>query len=166
MRLTAISLLMAAFALPVLAPGQTKISGTVKCLKPDQAQKIDIGDRPNHSFAIRQGKCTWIKPMTIADIQTKEDLGTNAEETSSAGARVRGYVVGTMSNGDKFTARTFAHDVYKGGNLQSTQGTWSFSSGTGKLKGIKGGGAFTGQPDSDGGIVIDVVGQYTLPKKP
>jgi len=166
MRLTAIPLLTAVLALPVLASGQTKISGTVKCLRPDQAQKIDIGDRSNHSFAISQGKCTWIKPMTIADIQTKEDVGTNSEETTSAGARVRGYVVGTMSNGDKFTARTFAHDVYKSGNLQSTQGTWSFSSGNGKLKGIKGGGAFTGQPDSDGSIVIEVVGQYTLPKQP
>jgi hypothetical protein len=165
MRFKQILLLATALVLPALASSQTKISGTVKCLRPDQAQKIDVGDRPNHSFAISQGKCTWIKPMTIADIQTKEDIGTNSEETTSAGARVRGYVVGTMSNGDKFTARTFAHDVYKGGNLQSTQGTWSFSSGTGKLKGIKGGGAFTGQPDSDG-IVIEVVGQYTLPKQP
>lgn len=166
MRSRTISFLMAALAFPALASGQTKISGIVKCLRPERSQKIDIGDRLNHSFAISQGKCTWVKPMTIADIQTKEDIGTNSEETSSAGARVRGYVVGTMSNGDKFTARTFAHDVYKGGNLQSTQGTWSFSSGTGKLKGIKGGGAFTGQPDSEGNVVIDVVGQYTLPKGP
>jgi len=166
MRLRATALLVPALALATLASAQTKISGTVKCLRPDQAQKIDIGDRPNHAFAISQGKCTWIKPMTIADIQTKEDVGTNSEETSSAGARVRGYVMGTMSNGDKFTARTFGHDVYKGGNLQSTQGTWSFSSGTGKLKGIKGGGAFNGQPDADGNVVVDVVGQYTLPKQP
>jgi hypothetical protein len=166
MRFRALPWLLTASALCVLASGQTKVSGTVKCVRPDQAQKIDIGDRPHHSFAISQGKCTWMKPMTIADIQTKEDVGTNSEETTSAGARVRGYIVGTMSNGDKFTARTFAHDVYKAGNLQSTQGTWSFTSGTGQLKGIKGGGAFTGQPDSEGSIIVEVVGQYTLPKKP
>jgi hypothetical protein len=166
MRFRTIPLLIAALALPASVSGQIKISGTVKCVRPDQSQRIDIGDRPNHAFAISQGKCTWIKPMTIADIQTKEDIGTNSEETSSTGARVRGYVVGTMSNGDKFTVRTFGHDVYKRGNLQSTQGTWSFTSGTGKLKGIKGGGAFTGQPDSDGTIVVDVVGQYTLTKQP
>jgi hypothetical protein len=166
MQFRALPLLLTASVLSALASGQSKISGTVKCVRPDQSQKIAIGDRPNHSFAISQGKCTWIKPMTIADIETKEDIGTNSEETTSAGARVRGYVVGTMSNGDKFTARTFAHDVYKGGNLQSTQGTWNFTSGTGKLKGIKGGGAFTGQPDSDGSVIVEVVGQYTLPKKP
>lgn len=157
-------LLLAALALPPLAGGQTQISGAVKCSRPDPLQKIDIGDRPNHSYVISQSKCTWTKPMSIANIQTKEDIVTNWDETFSSGARVRGYAVGTMANGDKFIARTLGRDSYKSGIFQSTQGTWTFSSGTGKLKGIKGGGAFTGTPDADGSLNLEVVGQYTLPK--
>jgi hypothetical protein len=164
MQFKAIALFLGALTLPALLLAQTKISGTVKCGKPDQSQKIDVGDKPNHAFAISQGKCTWTKPMTIAGIQTKEDVGTNSEETTSTGAKGHGYVVGTMSNGDKFNVRTQANDAYKDGNLLSTQGTWSFASGTGKLKGIQGKGTFKGKPEADGSVVIDVEGEYTLPK--
>jgi hypothetical protein len=164
MTLKAILLSLATLTLSALASAQTPMSGTVLCAKPDQVQKIDIGDRPNHSYAISQGKCTWTKPMMIANIPTKEDVITNWDETFNYGARVRGYAVGTMENGDKFTARTLGRDSYKNGNFQSTQGTWTFSSGTGKLKGIRGGGAFTGKPNPDGSLIIEVVGQYTLPK--
>lgn len=164
MRFKVVALFLTALALPSLALAQTEVSGTVKCARPDQSQKIDIGDKPNHAYAITQGKCTWTKPMTIAGIQTKEDVGTSSEETTSTGASVRGYVLGTMANGDKFTVKTQANDVYKDGNLQTTQGTWSFASGTGKLKGIKGKGTFKGKPDADGSVVIEVTGEYTLPK--
>jgi hypothetical protein len=164
MILKAIPLLIATSMLPALASSQTPISGTVLCLKPEQSHKIDIGDRPNHSYVISQFKCTWTKPMLIANLQTKEDIVTNWDETFSYGARVRGYSVGTLDNGDKFTARTLGRDSYKNGSFQSTQGTWTFSSGSGKLRGIKGGGAFTGTPNPDGSLIIEVVGQYTLPK--
>src|SRR5512146_1544008 len=151
-------------ALPVLTAAQTKISGTVKCGKPDQLSKLDIGDKPGHAYAISQGKCTWTKPMTIAGIQTKEDVGTDTQESTATSAHSRGYVLGTMSNGDKFTVRTQATDTLKDGQPQSTSGTWSFVSGTGKIKGIKGGGKFKGKPDAEGAMVIEVEGEYTLPK--
>jgi hypothetical protein len=164
MKLKATAVCVICLALSALTAAQTKISGTVKCGKPDQQQKIDIGDKPGHAYAISQGKCTWTKPMTIAGIQTKEDTGTNTDEITAASAHSRGYVLGTMSNGDKFTVRTQGTDVLKDGQPQSTTGTWSFVSGTGKMKGIKGGGKFTGKPDADGSMVIEVEGEYTLPK--
>lgn len=151
-------------ALAAVAAAQTKISGTVKCGTPDQLQKMDIGDKPGHAYAISQGKCTWTKPMTIEGIQTKEDVGTNNEEITATRARSRGYVLGTMSNGDKFTVRTDGTDALKDGKPQSTSGTWSFVSGTGKMKGIKGGGKFKGKPEADGSMVIEVEGEYTMPK--
>jgi hypothetical protein len=151
-------------ALSAFSAAQTKISGTIKCGKPDQQQKIDIGDKPGHAYAISQGKCTWTRPMTIAGIQTKEDVGTDTQEITTTSAHSRGYVLGTMSNGDRFTVRTQATDALKDGQPQSTSGTWSFVSGTGKIKGIKGGGKFKGKPDADGSMVIEVEGEYTLPK--
>jgi len=151
-------------ALSALAGAQTKISGTVKCAKPDQQQKIDVGDKPGHAVAISQGKCTWTKPMQIAGIQTHEDVGTVSEEITSTSSHAQGYVLGTMSNGDKFTVRTQETDTLKDGKPQGATGTWKFASGNGKMKGIKGGGKFTGKPDADGGMVYEVEGEYTLPK--
>lgn len=164
MNLKATTVCLIFLALPVLMAAQTKISGTVKCGKPDQMSKLDIGDKPGHAYAISQGKCTWTKPMTIAGIQTKEDVGTNTDEITATSGHSRGYVLGTMSNGDKMTVRTEGSDVLKDGQPQSTSGTWSFVSGTGKIKGIKGKGTFKGKPEADGSMVIQVEGEYTLPK--
>ena len=160
----AMKMFVISLALTALAAAQTKISGTVKCGKPDQQQKIDVGDKPGHAFAVSQGKCTWTKPMQIAGIQTHDDVGTGTEEITSTSSHAQGCVVGTMSNGDKFTVRTQEVDVLKDGNPQSASGTWKFVSGSGKMKGIKGGGKYTGKPDADGNMVFQVEGEYTLPK--
>lgn len=163
MRCKAISGVVIVLALAAVSVAQTKISGTVNCGKPDQFQKIDIGDKPGHAYAISQSKCTWSKPMDIAGIQTHDDVGTDFNEMTSTGAHGRGYVMGTMSNGDKFVVRTQGTDTYKDGKPVSTEGMWSFVSGIGKLKGIKGKGTYKGKPDSDGTMVIDVEGDYELP---
>ena len=39
-----------------------------------------------------------------------------------------------------------------------------FSSGTGKLKGLKGQGTYKGKGNADGSITYEVEGEYTLPK--
>jgi hypothetical protein len=44
-------------------------------------------------------------------------------------------------------------------------GKWTFVSGTGKLKGIKGGGTYKGTAAADGSADVDVEGDYTLPAK-
>src|SRR5262249_19526260 len=56
-------------------------------------------------------------------------------------------------NGDKFTVRTEGTDTVKDGRPQSSTGTWSFASGTGKIKGIQGKGTYKGKPDADGTMV-------------
>lgn len=156
--------LMIVVALTCFAAAQTKISGTVKCAKPDQFQKIDVGDKPGHVMAISQGKCAWTKPMDIAGAQTKEDVGTNSMDMTDSGAETDGYVVGTLTSGDKFFVQTDGKDVYKDGKPQSTSGKWKFVGGTGKVQGIKGGGTYTGKPDPDGSFVIEVKGEYSLGK--
>jgi len=164
MKKTLFTLMVALLSL--CAAAQTRISGTVKCAKPDQFQKIDVGDKPGHAFAISQGKCTWTKPVTIAGAQTKDDVGTDSIEINGPLVQSHGYVIGTLTSGDKIYVRTAGKDTNKkDGGLQSTSGTWSFSGGTGKVEGITGGGTFTGKPDADGSVIIEVRGQYTLPKK-
>jgi hypothetical protein len=152
-------------ALSLFTSAQTKISGTVKCAKPDQAQKIDVGDKPGHALAISQGKCAWTKPMDIAGTQTKDDVGTAVSDMTESGAEEHGYVVGTLTSGDKIYVRTQGKDINHDGKPVSTAGTWNFMGGTGKVEGIKGSGAYSGKADADGNFIIEVKGQYTLPKK-
>jgi hypothetical protein len=156
---------MMVLVLSLFASAQTKVSGTVKCAKPDQFQKIDVGDKPGHALAISQGKCTWTKPMDIAGTQTQDDVATAASDTTDSGTGEHGYVVGTLTSGDKFYVRTQGKDTNKNGKPESTAGTWSFMGGTGKVEGIKGGGTYSGKADADGNFLIEVKGQYTLPKK-
>ncbi len=53
----------------------------------------------------------------------------------------------------------------KNGAPQSAQGAWSFTGGTGKLKGIKGKGTYKGTFSADQSINYEVEGEYGLPKK-
>lgn len=159
--LRASGIFLATLALAATCLAQTKISGTVKCGKPDQFHQINIGDKPGHAYAISQDKCTWAKPMTINGIQTKEDLGTNFSEMTGNSAHGHGYVLGTMSNGDKFVATTESMDTYDNGKAIGTQGTWSFASGgTGSMMGVSGSGTYKGAPDAEGNMVINVEGSY------
>ncbi len=153
------------FALATLAGAQTKISGTIHCNKPDPQYGIEVGDRPNHSLAIEKFTCTWTKPMEIAAVQTKEGYSVVSGENSGNKATGRGYHVSTMANGDKFYARYQGTDTLKDGAPQSSQGTWSFTGGTGKLKGIKGKGTYNGKAAADGGMAYEIEGEYELPKK-
>ncbi len=50
-----------------LAAAQNKISGTVHCDKPSDQQSLEVGDRPNHSFMITKGTCTWTKPVEMGE---------------------------------------------------------------------------------------------------
>jgi hypothetical protein len=164
MRLTTFLLSLFVFALATLASAQTKISGTLQCGKPDQQHAIEVGDRPNHSFAISQTKCTWTKPLEIAGIQTKEDVYTGFNEVSGNRARGQLYGVVTMTNGDKYYVRGQGSTTMKDGVPESAEGTWSFVSGTGKLKGLKGKGTYKGKYAPDGTATYEAEGEYELPK--
>ena len=164
MRFRTIPATVVVLLLATIAVAQTKVSGTSTCGKPDQQQKIDVGDKPGHAFAISQGKCNWTKPMDLAGIQTKEDVVTTFAEITGAGAQSHGVVVGTMSNGDAMRVRIQGKDAYKDEKLQTSDGTWSFVGGTGKLKGIKGKGTYKGKPDAAGNVVYDIAGEYEIPK--
>jgi hypothetical protein len=150
--------------LATFAPGQTKISGTVQCAKPDEQHVLEVGDQPNHSLMISKGKCTWTKPMEIAGTRTKEDVGTGFDEVSGNKSHGHSYVVGTLANGDKMHVRTQGSATMKDMVIESAEGTWSFTGGTGKLKGVKGKGTYKGKGAPDGSATYEVEGEYEVPK--
>jgi hypothetical protein len=71
--------------------------------------------------------------------------------------------VTTLSNGDKFfisdegTVTTIKEGRY------TEQGTWNFTGGTGKLRGIQGKGTFKGKAAAEGTTTVEVKGDYQLP---
>jgi hypothetical protein len=128
----AIAIAVPAFAVALSA--QTKITGSLQCAKPEVNHAVPVGDQPDHVFVLTQNKCTWTKPFEIAGAQSKDDLGSGIADVRGNNSQDRGYDVTTTSNGDKIFVRNQGTSKVKGEILESGNGTWSFTGGTGKLQ--------------------------------
>jgi hypothetical protein len=162
MRFKSVPAILLALALAATAAAQTKISGTLTC-KPAAPSPVEIGDKPGHSFSVDKAECTWPKPIEMAGVADKEAVSVASDEINGSTMTGHGYHMGTMSNGDKYVTRFQGSAKLKDGKPVATQGTWSFVSGTGKLKGIKGKGTYKGGPNPDGTMTYQVEGEYSLP---
>ncbi|MFY9552613.1 MAG: hypothetical protein WAU32_15815 [Thermoanaerobaculia bacterium] len=140
---------------------QTKVSGTATC-KSDPPSPVALTDKPNHSFAVGKAACTWTN-WVIAGVQAKDGVSADLDEIDGDTTSFHGYHVATGTNGDTWTAKYQGSAKSKDGKPVSSHGTWSFASGTGKLKGIKGKGTFKGTPNADGSMTYQVDGEYSLP---
>ena len=150
--------------LAATAGAQTKIAGTVQCAKADPQHMVPVGDRANHSLALAKSNCTWTKPIEMAGLAAKDGVDTEFDDMTGNNSRGSGYFVGTMANGDKFYVRYQGTATLKDGMPQTIEGTWSYTNGTGKLKGLKGKGTYKGKGNPDGGVTYEVEGDYQLPK--
>ena len=142
---------------------QTKASGTATC-KPDPASAppVALTDKPDHSFVVGKAQCTWTK-FEVAGLQYKDGTSTSLNEITGDTSSYNGYHVATMSNGDTSVSKFQGSGKVKDGKPVSGEGTWTFTSGTGKLKGIKGKGTFKGTANADGSVTYQVDGEYQLP---
>lgn len=160
MHLKRFVLFLFALTLTQIACAQTKISGTLQCDKPDPTYSIPFADQTGHEYSILKGKCTWTK-LEIAGLQAKDLELTGFGNFRGPHGQVRGDSTTTMSNGDKF----FVIDQGTVNAQQSganEEGTWSFTGGTGKLKGLKGKGTFKGTLAADNSGTFEVEGEYQL----
>ena len=155
-------LAVVAFALAAAASAETKISGEVQC-KAEPPTPVAIPDQPNHSYAIVQANCTWTKPFEMGGSQTKDGKETISTEMWGGRAADHGYFAGTMAGGDTFIVKFAGTSRSKDGKPTGSEGTWSFTGGTGKLKGLKGKGTYKGSPGADGTSTVQVDGEYSLP---
>jgi hypothetical protein len=145
------------------ASGQTKVSGTTQCGKPDSQHVVPVGDRPEHSLGVEQFKCTWTKPMEIGADKSKEGVSTETNDISGNNSRARGFHVATMESGDKFFVSYQGTGTSKDGAPVEVKGTWTFTGGSGKLKGIKGKGTYDCKPSGDA-LECAIEGEYQLAK--
>lgn len=163
MRVRILGVACCAFLMAAAAGAQTKVSGTVTCAKGDVVGTQDVTDHPGHTMALQKTTCTWTKPMAIEGANTKDDVDVFFTETTSTQTSSRGTVVGTLDSGDKMFVSTHDSALIKDGQPGEIQGTWVFTGGTGKIKGIKGKGTYKGTASADGTATFDVEGEYTMP---
>jgi hypothetical protein len=138
-------------------------SGTAAC-KPDPASPapIAVSDMPNHALAISKAQCTWTG-FSVAGQAYKDAVSTSLTEILGDATASNGYHVATTTTGDTATAKFQGKGTLKDGKNVTDGGTWTFTSGTGKLKGITGQGTYKGTPNADGTMTYQVDGEYTLP---
>lgn len=137
------------------AAAQTKFSATAQCGQPDTQHVLPVGDVPDHSLAILQVRCTYSKPLEIEGAKSVSTVITFTNEISGSAVQARGCQVVTMDNEDK----AFVCHQGTGTYGQDEAGSWTFTGGTGKLKGIKGKGTY-----SCSSAGCDVAGEYQLAK--
>jgi len=162
MKTRVLGIAVLAFAFVGAAGAQTKITGTAHCAKGDPAYSIDVSDHPGHSIMLEKAACSWTTPIEIAGIKTKDGVDVRSIESTAAKMTSSGTHVSTMENGDKFYVSFHDTAVVKDGKPGDAMGTWSFTGATGKLKGLKGKGTYTGKFQADGSVDVDVQGEYTL----
>ena len=163
MKIRVVSIAGLALLLASAVGAQTKVSGQETCPKPEVIGTADAGDKPGHTMSVVKDTCSWTKPMEMADGKSKDGSSVAFSETTSTRATINGTYVGNMDNGDKFFVSFRASGAVKDGKPEASKGTWSYTGGTGKLKGITGKGTYTATPAADGNEVIDVEGEYAIP---
>lgn len=145
------------------ARGQTKFVATLECDKVSQSLSVDVGDHADHSRAVFQTKCNWIKPIEIGGIRSTEYTGTATQETEGSESRLHGY--GLISFSDRSSATfSFTGTSIEGENFTRGEGKWTFAEGTDQLKAISGSGVYRGVPTENGKRMYSISGVWQLPK--
>ena len=131
------------FLYAAAAGAQTKISGTAQCGKPETVGKADAGDRAGHTMELGKGSCTWTTPLEMAGLKSKDGNSVSFVEATSTRSSGTGTFVGNMDNGDKFFVSFHDSTTIKNGQPAGpSKGTWSYTGGTGELKGLQGKGTY------------------------
>ena len=131
-------------ALGTAALAQGKIDTKWTCMKPTANPMLQVGDAPDHGYALGQGTCN------AAANASGEKTGayTEFQETWKTSFKNHGYFNVTIDNGD------MVYYSYAGSGSPDPKkpmsNKWKIESGTGKHKGIKGTGSCSGTQKGDG----------------
>ena len=136
-----------------------KVGGKVRCDKPDPAYAIEVPDRPGHALQLAKRKCTWTEPMVILGAKTKDGEAVTFAEKMEGGLHTHSFETDTLDNGEKVTMQRMGQVLGEKGPA-TVKGRWSLMRGTGKLKGIKGGGTYEGKLEADETVVLEFEGIY------
>ena len=145
------------------AQAQTKLAGKMTCAKPEPNYTTPVGDHANHTLLLGATKCTYSEG-DLGGAKLKEEVDTYTSDITSNLSHDKGYGVGTLASGDKYFLRFKGTTTMKGEAPTRAQCTWSFTGGTGKLKGLTGQGTCAGTYSADGASSWDIQGEYATPE--
>ena len=151
-------LLFVAFCL--LAFGSAAIAEKIDtkwhCATPTANHKFDVGDEPDHAYALAQGACT----ATATVSGEKSGAYTEYQELWKASYTNHGRYNVTMDNGD------MVYYTYEGSGpadiTKPAANKWKILSGTGKHKDMKGSGSCSGTRHEDGSSDWACTGSYSM----
>jgi hypothetical protein len=136
-----------------------KVEGKVRCDKPEPEHAIEVPDRPGHALVISKRKCSWIEPLVVMGAKTKDAVAVSFAEKMEGALHTHGFEVDTLDNGEKLTWQSMGRVLAEKGPA-TANGRWSLMRGTGKFKGIKGGGTYEGKLDAEDVLMLDLEGVY------
>jgi hypothetical protein len=154
---TPILLIIGLAASAALGWGQTKFTATGKCDKPETQQSIDVGDRTGHALVLVKQTCSWTAPVEMEGLKSSTYVVNSVSDVSGTKGQDTGYVVITMDNGDKAFVRFRGASTLVKDGPGTGEGTWSYTGGTGKLRGLTGKGTYKSASGED-----QIEGEYTI----
>lgn len=136
-----------------------KLGGKVRCAKPEPLHSMEVPDRSGHVLWLGKRKCSWTEPMELLGAKSKDGVAIDFSEEMENVLHEHGFEVDTFDNGEKLTMQTVGQVQGAKGPADS-KGRWSLMRGTGKFKGIKGGGDYEGKIAADGVLTLEFDGVY------
>jgi hypothetical protein len=136
-----------------------KVEGKVRCDKADPAYSMEVPDRPGHALWLRKRHCSWTEPMEVLGAKSKDGVAIEFPEQMEGTQHAHGFEVDTYDNGEKLTWQSMG-TVYGEKGPANCKGRWSLMRGTGKFKGIKGGGSYEGKLGADDVLTLEFEGVY------
>jgi hypothetical protein len=152
----------AILALVTPSAAQTsQFAGKMECDKPDPNHTMSVDDNAKHVLSLGATKCTWTDG-TLGGERLKDEKDSFTSDASGGSSNDRGYGVGTLANGDKYFVHFKGESKLQGENPISSECTWKFTGGTGKLSGLTGKGTCKGTFKPDGKANWEIKGQYAI----
>lgn len=136
-----------------------KVEGALHCQKAAPAHSIEVPDRPGHALMITKRQCTWTKPLVIAGAKTQNGVAIDFAEKMEGRLHIHGFETYSLDDGEKITYRTMGQVIGEKGPADD-KGRWSLMTGTGKFKGIRGGGTYIGKLDVNDEVNLTLEGVY------
>jgi hypothetical protein len=163
-RLCLVSLCLFLSSLPMQAHIKGTITEKSVCGASAVHQTVVINDDRQHSVSLDQRPCRSDAPIEIGGLTGTEYVVYGVDDVQDGQSVDRGYVVGTMKNGDRYFLKYQGAATMKGNAPDHLEGTWTFTGGSGRLKDLRGGGTYTAKPTTNGvGMEFVIQGDYELP---
>lgn len=141
------------------AANYVKLEGKVRCEKPEPAHSIEVPDRPGHALWLAKRRCSWTEPMELLGAKSKDGIAVTFSEQMEGTLHEHGFEVDSFDNGEKLTMQTVGQVQGAKGPTEG-KGRWSLMRGTGKFKGIKGGGTYECKLAADDVLTVEFEGVY------